>query len=255
MTDLQGRIALVTGASRGIGRAIALRLAREGAAIGVNYRVGQKEAEEVVAEIRSTGGSAMAFQADVSDPEQFATMVQEVLDGMGGLHILVNNAGIARDGLISDLTPDDWIEVMRVNFGGVFNGTKAVLDHFARQGDGVIVNISSVLGERPWRGTMPYAASKAAINAFTRSCGLELARFGIRVNTVLAGLTETSMHKGLAGERGRGVRQIPMRHAATPEQIADVAAFLAGPNAAYMAGALVAVDGGISAYMGLGAPE
>src|SRR5579884_3232307 len=145
---LEGRMALVTGASRGIGRAIALSLADEGAAVAVNYRSGQAQAQEVVDEIQKNGGTAVAIQGDVAEYDQAQSVVQGTIEQLGGLHILVNNAGISRDLLVYNMEPQDWLDVMKVNFGGTFNCTKSVLSHFMSQRDGVIVKVSSVMGER-----------------------------------------------------------------------------------------------------------
>jgi 3-oxoacyl-[acyl-carrier protein] reductase len=251
---LKGRMALVTGASRGIGRAIAQVLASEGAAVAVNYRSGKEKAEEVVKEITAAGGRAVALPGDVADFAQAKTLVEQTVKELGGLHILVNNAGIAKDGLIFNLEPEDWLSVMRVNFGGVFNCTKAAMGHFMAQRDGVIVNVSSVMGERGWIGESNYAASKGAVNAFTRCCAMELARFGVRINAVLPGFSPTELVAGLTQkDGGKGIKkQIPMRDFGTVEEIARVAVFLAGPDSAYMTGSLVPVDGGASTALGLG---
>jgi 3-oxoacyl-[acyl-carrier protein] reductase len=252
---LEGTTALVTGASRGIGRAISVALAAEGASVGVNYRSGAAQANEVVQQIIDAGGKAAAIQGDVSDYDQAAATVQKTIDELGDLHILVNNAGIAKDLLIMNMAPDDWLNVMRVNFGGVFNCTKASLPHFMSQRNGSIVNISSVMGERGWVGDSNYAASKGAINAFTRSCAVEVARFGIRVNAVLPGFAPTELVGGLVEEVGKGIKkQIPMKKFADVEEIARVVTFLAGPDASYMTGSLLTVDGGASCILGVGAP-
>lgn len=253
---LEGKVALVTGASRGIGRSIAQKLAAEGAAVAVNYRSGQAQAQEVVDQIQGSGGKAVAIQGDVADYSQAQAIVQKTLDELGGLHVLVNNAGIAKDLLIYHMQPEDWQSVMQVNFGGVFNCTKAALDHFMGQREGAIVNVSSVMGERAWTGDSNYSASKAAVNAFTRSSAFEFARFGIRVNAVLAGFAATELVAGLVEkDGGKGIKkQIPMRSFATVDQIADVVAFIASPEASYMTGALVPVDGGASTALGLGHP-
>ena len=230
--NLQGQVALVTGASRGIGRAISLALAAEGAAVAANFRSGKAEAASLVKEIEEAGGKAIAVEGDVADYEG------------------------AKNALIYNMEPSDWVDVMRVNFGGVFNCTKAVMPHFMARGSGVIVNISSVMGERGWVGESNYAASKGAVNAFTRCCAMELARFGVRVNAVLPGFAPTGLvAELLEKDGGKGIRrQIPMRSFATVEQVAHTVVFLAGPGSSYMTGTLVPVDGGASTALGLGAP-
>jgi 3-oxoacyl-[acyl-carrier protein] reductase len=253
---LDGRIALVTGGSRGIGRAICERLAADGAAVAVNYRSGKEQADEVVAAIEEAGGKALAVGGDVSDFGQAEQIVKETVDGLGGLHILINNAGISKDALIYNMDPTWWLDVMRINFGGVFNCTKASLSHFMSQRDGVIVNVSSVMGEVGWVGESNYSASKGAVNAFTRCCAVEFARFGIRVNAVLPGFSPTELVAGLLEkDGGKGIKkQLPLKEFGDTSQIADVAAFLAGPDASYMTGSLVPVDGGALAQLGVGKP-
>ncbi len=254
--ELDGKSALVTGGSRGIGRAICETLAARGAAVAVNYRSGREQADEVVAGIEERGGRAVAIPGDVADFAQAETAVAQAAEALGGLHILVNNAGISRDALIFNMDPQDWLDVMRVNFGGVFNCTKAALSVFMAQREGAIVNISSVMGERGWTGESNYAASKGAVNAFTRSAAVELARFGIRVNAVLPGFAPTDMVAGLMDkDGGKGIKkQIPMKVFAEVGEVASVAAFLAGPGSSAMTGALVTVDGGVSAQVGVGKP-
>ncbi|MFF9677112.1 3-oxoacyl-ACP reductase family protein [Streptomyces eurythermus] len=253
---LEGRVALVTGGSRGIGRAIALRLAADGAAVAVNYRSRKDEAEQVVEEITARGGRALALRADVSDPEAARELVRQTVDadGLGGLHILVNNAGIAQDGLIYDQAFEDWWEVVKVNVGSVYACTRAVAEHFMSQRDGTVVNISSIMGEGGWIGQSNYSASKGAVNAFTRAAAVELARFGIRVNAVLAGFTATDLIGGLLEkDGGRNIkRQLPFREFAAPEQVAGAVSFLAGEDAAYVTGELLRVDGGWAGQLGLG---
>jgi 3-oxoacyl-[acyl-carrier protein] reductase len=253
---LQDRVALVTGASRGIGRAIAEGLAQEGAAVAVNYRSSEAQALEVVDAITSSGGRAAAIGGDVSEYEQAQAAVAQTVEQLGGLHIVVNNAGIAKDALIYNMAPTEWLDVMKVNFGGTFNCTKASLEPFMSQREGVIVNISSVMGERGWTGESNYAASKGAINAFTRCCAVEFARFGIRVNAVLPGFAPTDMVAGLMEkDGGKGIsKQIPLKQFATVDEVARTAVFLAGPDASHMTGALLVVDGGVSAQVGVGKP-
>jgi 3-oxoacyl-[acyl-carrier protein] reductase len=253
---LDGRIALVTGASRGIGRGIAEALAAEGAAVAVNYRSGEAQAREVVDAIESAGGRAVAIQGDVSDWGQAQAVVAATIEGLGGLHVLVNNAGISKDALIYNMDPGDWLDVMRVNFGGVFNCTKAAMPHFMGERDGNIINISSVMGQRGWMGESNYSASKGAVNAFTRCCAMELARFGVRVNAVLPGFVPTELVEGLvAKDGGKGIlKQLPMRSFGDVGDVANLVTFLAGAESKYMTGSFFTVDGGASAMLGTGAP-
>ncbi len=253
---LADKVALVTGGSRGIGRACALELARQGAAVAVNYRSGAEEAEGVVKEITAAGGRAVAVAGDVAEPEQAEALVAATVEQLGGLHVLVNNAGVSKDLLIFNMEPDDLWRVMKVNFGGTFNCTKAAAAHMMRQRDGAIVNVSSVMGERGWLGQANYSASKGAVNAFTRCAAVEMARFGIRVNAVLPGFAPTELVEGLVEKSGKAIKkQIPARRFAEVAEVATVVAFLAGPDSAYMTGALVPVDGGAAVQLGLGRPE
>ena len=246
----------MTGGSRGIGRAICLTLAAEGAAVGVNYRSGEAEANEVVKAIEDGGGKAVAIQGDVAEYADAERIVDATAEQLGGLQILINNAGIARDLLIFNMEPNDWLDVMRVNFGGVFNCTKAAMKHFMGQRDGSIVNVSSVMGERGWIGESNYSASKGAINSFTRCAAVELARFGVRVNAVLPGFSPTELVGGLVEkDGGKGIlKQIPMKAFGSVEEVARVITFIAGPDASYMTGSHIIVDGGASTILGVGAP-
>ncbi|WP_151771493.1 SDR family NAD(P)-dependent oxidoreductase [Streptomyces abyssomicinicus] len=254
---LEGRVALVTGGSRGIGRAIALRLAADGAAVAVNYRSRKDEAERTVEEITALGGRAVALRADVADADEARQLVDETIGGLGGLHVLVNNAGVARDGFLWDQSPEDWWEVLKVNVGGVYHCTRAAAPHFMSQRDGTVVNISSVMGEGGWIGQSNYSASKGAVNSFTRAAAVELARFEVRVNAVLAGFTATELIGGLLEkDGGRSIkRQLPLREFATPEQVAGAVSFLAGPDSSYITGELLRVDGGWAGQLGLGRPK
>jgi 3-oxoacyl-[acyl-carrier protein] reductase len=254
--NLDDKVALVTGGARGIGRAICFALAGAGASVAVNYRSSRAEADEVVRQIETAGGKAVALAGDVSDPAAATAVAEQAIAALGGLHIMVNNAGITKDALIFNMEPADWQSVMNVNFGGVFNGTKAVLSHFMAQREGTIINISSVMGERGWIGQSNYSASKGAINAFTRCAAVELARFGIRVNAVLPGFAPTEMVSGLIDKGGKGIkRQLPLRRFGNVEEVAALAVFLASPESGYMTGACLPVDGGGSAQLGLGRPE
>lgn len=245
----------MTGGSRGIGRAIAIALAGEGADVAVNYVVDRDSADAVVARIESEGRRAVAIQGDVADPEQAAQVVARAIDGLGDLHILVNNAGISDDRLIYHLEPGSWLETMRVNFGGVVNTTQAAMDHFMAARDGVVVNISSVAADRASVGTSMYGASKAAINAFTRSAALELARFGVRVNAVAPGLIDTKLAAAIDDLRATPMReQVPLGVYGEPDDVAKVVVFLAGPQASYMTGAILIMDGGLTMTVDTRAP-
>ncbi|GGQ96451.1 SDR family NAD(P)-dependent oxidoreductase [Streptomyces flaveolus] len=253
---LKDRTALVTGASRGIGRAIALALAEQGAAVAVNYRSRQDDALAVVKEIEAAGGRAVAIGADVADPLQAQRLAAEATERLGPLNILVNNAGVSDDGLIYDSPPDAWLDVMKVNFGGAYHCTHAVMEQFMAQGEATVVNVSSAMGERGWIGQSNYSASKGALNSFTRCAAVELARFGVRVNAVLAGFTPTELvEEVFQRDGGKSIkRQIPLRRFATTEQVAAAAVFLAGPDSGYITGELLTVDGGFTAQLGVGRP-
>ena len=224
--------------------------------MAVNFRSGADQAADVVQGIESRGGRAVALQADVADHESASGLVEETVRHLGGVHILINNAGIAKDALIFHMKPTEWLDVMRVNFGGVFNCTQAVLPHFMKQRSGVIVNVSSVMAESGWTGESNYAASKGAVNAFTRCSAVELARFGIRVNAVLPGFAPTDMVAGLLDrENGKGIlKQIPMRAFPTLEEVARATTFLAGPDSSYVTGSMLTVDGGVNTQVGVGRP-
>ena len=252
---LEGRVALVTGGSSGIGRSIAIALAREGASVAINYRSDRDGAADVVAAIEATGRRALAIQGDVSDVTQSAAVVDGTIKGLGDLHILVNNAGIAEDRLIYDLEPGDWLRVMSVNFGGVVNSTQAAMEHFMATRDGVIVNISSVAAERASVGTAIYGASKAAINAFTRSAALELARFGVRVNAIAPGLIDTGFAATIDDLRASPMReQVPLGFYGDAGDVANAVIFLAGPDARYITGSILTMDGGLTMTVDTRAP-
>lgn len=253
---LEGQAALVTGASRGIGRAIALELAALGADVVVNFVSQEEAAREVAAEIEAGGRRAVVVQGDVSQPVQADAVVRATVAALGRIDLLVNNAGIARDRLIYEMNASDWQEVMAVNFGGVFNCTRAALEYMMPQGAGTIINISSVMAERAWIGNAAYSAAKAAVNSFTRCAAVELARFGIRVYAVLPGFVGTEMVAPLVGANGGEsiIEQIPMRSIGTPEQVARVVGFLATLRDGYSTGTLFPIDGGAMAGLGVARP-
>jgi 3-oxoacyl-[acyl-carrier protein] reductase len=243
-TELAGRIALVTGASRGLGRAIALELGRAGATVIVNYRSSAEAAEQVV---QAIGNNSQAIQADVSE-QAGVDKLFAVVDEIGRIDILVNNAGITRDGLLPRMTDEDWLDVMQINATGCFRMCRAASLRMMRKRSGSIINITSVSGLKGNAGQTNYSASKAAIIGLTRSLARELGRRKVRVNAVAPGFFVTDMTKNLSEEVQRHVTQaIPMRRLGQPEEIGGVVRFLAGDAAGYVTGQVFVVDGGLTA--------
>lgn len=242
---LKDKVALVTGASRGLGKAIALQLATEGARVTVNYMKSTDKAEEVVREIVSRGGNATAMRADITSFAEVEKMVDSLYEQSGRIDILVNNAGVTRDELLISMTPEEWDSVMKTNLGGLFNCTKAVAKYMMMQKSGRIINISSVAGERGGRGQSNYAASKGGINAFTRSVAMELAPKKITVNAVAPGVVETEMSSTVI-RRAKDIilDSVALKRLGQPEEIAKVVAFLASDDSSYITGEVIRVDGG-----------
>lgn len=242
---LKEKIALVTGGSRGLGKAIAMQLARDGAQVVVNYVTSSDKAEEVVQAITAGGGKALAMKADVSDLEAVEKMVDTIYEQFGRIDILVNNAGITRDELLISMERDDWDKVIATNLGGLFNCSKAVAKYMMVQKSGRIINMSSVAGERGGRGQSNYAASKGAVNAFTRSVAMELAPKKITVNAVAPGVVETEMSSTVI-RRAKDIilNSVALKRLGQPEEIARVVAFLASDDASYITGEIIHVDGG-----------
>ncbi len=244
---LKDQVALVTGGSRGIGRAIVKALAAEGAKVAFVYRGNQAAADSLVQDLSQAGGTAMALQADVANTEAAQHCAERVEKEWGRLDILVNNAGIIRDDLFVRMEPDAWQAVLQTNLGGTYNFCRAVAYTLMKQRRGRIINISSVAAERANPGQTNYAASKGAINALTRALAVELASRNVTVNAVAPGFVETEMTEAVRNKAGDLIKKfIPMRRLGQPEDIARVVVFLASADSGYMTGQVLTVDGGLS---------
>lgn len=243
---LDGKVALVTGASRGIGRAIAIKLAAEGAKVAINYAGNTAKAEEVKAEIEAAGGEAMLVQADVADSTAVDAMVAAVTEQFGTIDILVNNAGITRDGLLMRMKDEDFDAVISTNLKGVFYCTKLVSKLMMKKRAGKIVNMASVVGLIGNAGQTNYAAAKAGVIGFSKSAAKELAARGITVNVVAPGFIDTDMTAAMPEKAKEAtLTGIPMKRMGEPADIANAVAFLVSDNASYITGQVVNVDGGM----------
>ncbi|WP_146549396.1 3-oxoacyl-[acyl-carrier-protein] reductase [Rummeliibacillus suwonensis] len=246
MANLSNKVAVVTGASRGIGRAIALHLAELGAKVVVNYSGNQAKAQEVVSEIEANGGAAIAVQANVADPDDVAKLMKQAIETYGSLDILVNNAGITRDNLLMRMKEEDWDAVMNINLKGVFLCTKAVARQMMKQRAGRIINIASIVGVAGNAGQANYVAAKAGVIGLTKTAAKELAARNIYVNAVAPGFIDTEMTEELPEEiKAQMLSQIPLAKLGKPEDVAKVVAFLASDDASYMTGQTLHVDGGM----------
>jgi 3-oxoacyl-[acyl-carrier protein] reductase len=243
--ELKGKIALVTGAAQGIGRAIALLLAQKGADIVISD-INLEKAEEMAKEIEALGRKAMAIKVDVANTNDVERMVEAILERFGQIDILVNNAGIARDKLILRMTEEDWDSVLNVNLRGTFNCTKAVIKHMSKQRKGKIVNIASVVGEMGNVGQANYSASKAGVIGFTKTIAREFAQRGINVNAIAPGYIETPMTEALTEKVKEELRRmIPMERLGRPEDVAQAVFFLVSEASSYITGQVLNVNGGI----------
>ncbi|MBV8333735.1 MAG: 3-oxoacyl-[acyl-carrier-protein] reductase [Candidatus Eremiobacteraeota bacterium] len=243
---LEGRVALVTGGTRGIGAAITKMLAESGASVAAGYSKGQESAEKFKKEMESKGAKVSVHQGRVDEPDDCNRVVKEVMDEFGRIDYLVNNAGITIDKTVRKMTTDDWRQVLNVNLSGAFNMTKAVLEHMIERGSGRIVNISSVIGETGNIGQANYAASKAGLFGFTKSLALEMAQRGITVNVVAPGFIETEMVAAIpAAALEKVIEKIPQRRLGKPNEVARVVKFLVEDDASYITGAVFDVNGGL----------
>jgi 3-oxoacyl-[acyl-carrier protein] reductase len=245
MTQLTNQVAVVTGAGRGIGRAIALKLAAAGADIASVSRTAENS-EKVAVEIRALGRKAWAYAVDVADAAAVATVAEKILTDAGKVDILVNNAGVTRDGLLMRMSDADWDAVLNTNLKGAFSFTKAFSRSFLKQRSGRILNIASVIGLMGNAGQANYAASKAGLIGFTKSVAREFASRGITVNALAPGFIETDMTGGLSDEIRAGIlKQIPLGIFGQADDIASAALFLTSPEARYVTGQVITVDGGM----------
>ncbi len=244
---LEGQVALVTGASRGIGAVIARRLAQEGASVAVNYQSSEEAARQVVQSITDGGGEAAVMAGDVSQEDSANTLVKQVLEQWGRIDILVNNAGITRDRLLLRMTPEDWDRVLEVNLRGAFLCTKYVMPHLIRRRQGRVVNISSVVGLGGNPGQANYAASKAGLIGFTKAVAREVASRNITVNALAPGFIDSGGMVDQMTEEARNLAlsRIPMARFGSADDVAEGVVFLCSPGAAYITGQVLTIDGGM----------
>ncbi len=245
-SEIERPIVVVTGASRGIGRAVAVRFARDGAAVIVNYKGSETAAQETARAVTDAGGAATLVQGDVSNRDDAERLIETAIQQYGRIDVLVNNAGITRDQLLMRMTDDDWDAVLDTNLKGAFHTTRAALRPMLRKRSGRIINISSVVGLIGNAGQGNYAAAKAGLIGFTKSIAREVASRSITVNAIAPGYIATEMTDAIPENmRGKILEQVPMGRLGTPEDVAAVVAFVASPAAAYITGAVLHVDGGM----------
>lgn len=246
MKLLDNKVAFVTGASRGIGRGIVEKLAEHGAHVAFTYRSSSAEAAKIEEELRAKGVKAQAYQADAADYQAMEQVINDVVEKMGTIDIVVNNAGITKDNLLMRMTEEMWDDVINTNLKSVFNVTKAVQRILLKQRSGSIINISSVVGNSGNAGQANYAASKAGINGFTKSVAKELGSRNIRCNSIAPGFIETEMTHGLNEEQKKiWLENIPLKRGGTPEDVANLVVFLASDMSAYITGQVINVCGGM----------
>jgi acetoacetyl-CoA reductase len=245
MAELKGKVAIVTGGSRGIGSSIALELAKNGAKVVINYNIRKELADKVVAEINEFGGEAYAVQADVSESNEAAYLVQETINHYGKLDILVNNAGITRDSTFKKLSEEDWRKVIDVNLNSVYNNTSAALPYLLESEAGRIINISSIIGQAGGFGQTNYAAAKAGLIGYTKSLALELAKSNVTVNAICPGFIGTEMVQAIPEKVLAGiVEKVPQKRLGKPEEIARGVVFLC-KDGDYITGQQLNINGGL----------
>lgn len=245
--SLEGRVALVTGGSRGIGRAVVEALAADGARVAFVYNSNASAAEEVVAAVKAEGGECRAIQADVKSKDDANRIIEDLVESWGSVDIVVNNAGIIRDGLLAMMEPDDWEAVISTNLTSVYNFCQAVTRQMMSQRYGRIINMSSVAASVANPGQANYAASKGGVEGFTRCIATELARRGITANAVAPGFIETDMTEAVVSAAGSEIKKkIPVRRLGTPADIANAVLFLAQDQSSYITGQTITVDGGLT---------
>lgn len=246
-TTLENRVAVVTGGSRGIGRAVALELAKRGSAVVINYNKSPESAEKVAEQIKAAGGRAAAFQADVSNFNQAAALIKFAVDTFGDLQILVNNAGITKDTLIMMMSEQDWDAVLDTNLKSTFNCSKAAVKHMMRKRYGRIINMASVAGQMGNAGQTNYSASKAGQIGFTKALAREVASRNITVNAIAPGFVDTEILNSVPPEMlEAAMKFVPLGRKGQPQEIAYAVAFLASDQAAYITGQVLGVDGGMA---------
>lgn len=244
MALLQGKTALITGASKGIGRAIAQRFVEQGANVAFTYLSSVEKGQALEQALQREGVTVKGYRSDASKFEDSEQLIKQVLEDFGQLDVLVNNAGITKDGLLMRMSEEQWDAVIQINLKSVFNLTKAAMRQMMKQKQGSIINITSVVGIRGNAGQANYAASKAGIIGFTKSVALELGSRNIRSNAIAPGFIETEMTHDLAN-KDEWVKGIPLKRGGTPEEVADCAVFLASDMSAYISGQVLQVDGGM----------
>ncbi|EOD00561.1 3-oxoacyl-[acyl-carrier-protein] reductase [Caldisalinibacter kiritimatiensis] len=245
--DLKGKVALITGGSRGIGKAIAIKLASLGADIIINYVSSEQRAKDVVKEIESVGRKGLAVKADVSKMEEAKNLIDAAIKEFGKIDILVNNAGITKDNLLMRMSEEEWDAVLNINLKGTFNVTKSIIRKMIKQKNGSIINISSVVGLTGNAGQCNYSASKAGIVGFTKSLAKEVGKKNIRVNAIAPGFIQTDMTDKLPDKiKEEYIKNIPLNKLGEPDDIANMVAFLASDLSKYITGQVLTVDGGMT---------